>query len=174
VSPGACNFGSDNRRQRAPKITLGGHTELTLKESKTNVNRISTLIPKPLPTLHDPLLNQRALIETIDGWQVWGPDRRCSGYAESFHNQATGVQLLSTDSERPRVSILTPASTTGGRFQIACEAASTVVSKCCYSCVAREVFRMQGVRVPSHKQWVIYMLLESTAYMNGKAPREKA
>lgn len=129
-----------------------------------------------LPLLHDPLLNERVLIETLDGWEVLGADRRAAGYAGFFLRNETPLQLLrkidGPGGQPALLSILTPCRATEGRFEFVM-GEGPPVRKCCYRCVARELRLHTGVSVPNPMDWIAYMLLESHAYLNGKAPKER-
>jgi hypothetical protein len=129
-----------------------------------------------LPLLHDPLLNERVLIETIDGWEILGPDRRTESYAGFFVRQETPLQLLKRvevlGGSKTLVSIITPCRATEGKFEVVIGDRATI-RQCCYRCVTRSLRLYADVATPNHEDWIVYMLLESHSYMNGKAPKER-
>jgi len=129
-----------------------------------------------LPLLHDPLLNERVPIETVDGWEVLGPDRRAASYSGFFMRQETPLQLLKRvdlpGGSSALVSIVTPCRATEGRFEFVIGDGAPI-RQCCYRCVSRSLRVYADVKVPRHEDWIVYMLLESHSYMNGKAPKER-
>ena len=56
-----------------------------------------------MTNLHDSLECRRVLIETIGGWQVWGPDRRSTWYRRDFEACNTPLQLI--DELRPDILV---------------------------------------------------------------------
>ena len=132
-----------------------------------------------LPLLHDPLVNDRVRIETIDGWQILGSNRGSPAYEGFFRRGDTPVQLLYIPSSRfdngrsVSISILTPCRATGGKFEIVIGEAPPI-RKCCYKCVCAWIKNCAGLTPPSHKEWIPYMLLECFSFMHGSAPKEKA
>lgn len=123
--------------------------------------------------LHDPLECRRVLIETLDGWQVWGPDRRSAWYQRDFGDCNTPLQLVGNLAGVGRVSIVTPCRDTLGKFE--CVVGSRAPSRrCCYTCVARALAMQTAARLPDVKDWIVYMLIESVTYMHGNAPAERS
>jgi hypothetical protein len=131
---------------------------------------------KSLPLLHDPLLNDRVRIETIGGWDLYGPDRRSPSYAGFFLRQDTPLQLKKKvelpGGSMATISIITPCRATDGKFEFVI-GEGAAIRQCCYRCVTRSLRVYADVAVPRHEDWIVYMLLESHSYMHGKAPKER-
>ena len=124
-------------------------------------------------TLHDPVVHERVRIETIDGWEVWGPDRRNARYNQRLMSGDTPIQLIRRSADNLQfISIITPCRSTGGRFELIMPGLSD--RKCCYKCVSTALEKAKLPAPPHFSEWIIYMLLESASYLRGPAPEERA